>query len=607
MKQKIWLWLIFALVAVGIRAQDIRLTASVDPNPVAVGEQFIYRVEVSGSVQNLPEVELPNLDQFALLAGPNVSSSFQIINFSMQASKTYTLYLAARQEGTYQIGPATAKYQGKTYRSNSLRLKVVKQSQKPAARNQGSSRQKTSRSNDLSRWIFLKVIPSKKQVYQNEQVTLTYKFYYRLNIQNYSIEKLPEAAGCWVEDYPLPKRLRVRNEVVNGIQYNVAELKKIAVFPSRAGRVKISPLEMMVEAVIRRRSTRDPFDLFDDFFDNPFGQVVRKLVTSGPVVIEVLPPPENGKPDGFNGLVGDFKIISSLDRTETKTNEAISYKVKIMGNGLLKFLNKLPVEFPPDFEVYEPKIKEHTSKKGELISSEKEFEYVLIPRVAGEFKIGELKIPYFNPADRSYHLLRVPEYTVNVAKGKEIAGLGGAVLSKEEVHLLGQDIHFIKENLPRFRTVGQLPYQSVGFYVMAVLPLFLFAVAFVYRNHLEKMSSNVQYARSRKAHRQARERLKESRRFLKENRVSDFYGAVSKALIGYIADKTNQPAAGLVAEDVLNILRQRQIEGEVLNEMGALLQEADFRRFAPGQADTRQMQLFYKRAENLLVKLSKFF
>ncbi len=147
----------------------------------------------------------------------------------------------------------------------------------------------------------------------------------------------------------------------------------------------------------------------------------------------------------------------------------------------------------------------------------------------------------------------------------------------------------------------------MSFYILAVAPLILFAVAFVYRNHLEKMSSNVQYARSRKAHRQARERLKESRRFLKENRVSDFYGAVSKALIGYIADKTNQPAAGLVAEDVLTILQERGIDETVQKEMKQLLQEADFRRFALGEVDSQSMQQFYKRAEDLLVKLSKFF
>jgi len=603
----VW-FVVLVLFSLGL-SQEIKITAKVDKNPVGLNEQFVYEVEISGSVQNLPEVQLPDLSQFAVLGGPNVSTSFQIINFNMSASKTYSIVLMPKEVGTFRIEPARVNFKGKTYNSNSIELTVVKQSKQqpqrqiqPRIAQEGSPSAKTNISKD----VFLKVVPSKKSVYVNEEVTLSYKVYFRQRITDTEIVKLPEAAGCWVEEYPIPQRPRITTEIVNGVQYNVAEIRRIAVFPSRSGKVIISPMEFNVEMVVPRRRPRD---LFEEFFSDPFNRVVTRRLSSGTVEINVLPLPVKGKPANFSGLVGDFKINSTVDKRETQTNEAISYKVNISGKGLLKFLNKLPIEFPPDFEVYEPKIAESVDKSSGYISSKKEFEYVIIPRVPGEHKIKAASITYFNPKDKKYHTLTIPEYTIYAVKGKELAmGVGGGtVLSKEEVRLLGKDIRFIKDKVPGFVPIGWMPHQNWWFYFTFIFSIVLLGVAWIYRNHLEKMSTNIQYARSRRAHHQARVRLREAKGHLKNRNVAEFYGAISKALLGYVADKTNREAAGLMREDVEEIFTQNKVDGELKKEFMSCLDQADFRRFAPGTHAEEDMNDFYKKAENILVRLEKYF
>jgi hypothetical protein len=234
---------------------------------------------------------------------------------------------------------------------------------------------------------------------------------------------------------------------------------------------------------------------------------------------------------------------------------------------------------------------------------------VVIPRTAGDHKIGAFRLTYFNPADKKYHDLNVPGYTVKVSRGRDMASgiRSGTALSKEEIQLIGQDIRFIKEKLNNLRPVGQMPYHSWLFYVSLMIPVIFLGMAWAYRQHLDKMSTNVEYARSRRAHKQARHRLKQADSFLRQYKVSDFYGSISQSLIGYIADKTNRPAAGLIRNDVKMLLNQKGVENHLKKEFLECLDEADYRRFAPGEPDEPEMNDFYQRTEKILVGLEKYF
>lgn len=590
-------------------AQEIEISAAIDKNPVALDEQFVYEVEVAGKVQNLPDIKLPDFSDFMVVGGPSSSSSFQIINFQVSSSRTYTVVLMPRNVGSYKIAPASTAFKGQTYQTNVIDVTVIQPSAKQQTPATAPAQPGVAKGADVSQLAFLKVIPSKRTVYLNEEVTLQYKIYFRANISGNEVLRLPEAVGCWVEEYPTPRRPAVYNETINNVRYNVAEIKKVAVFPSKDGKITISPLELMLEIAVPRQKPRDPFSLFDDFFSDPFSQVVKNKISSGEVELNVLPLPAEGKPAAFSGLVGDFTIQSSLDKTTASTNEAVSLKIKLAGTGLLKMLNTLPLDFSPDFEVYDPKINESLNKTGSVVTSSKEFEYVIIPRVAGNQKIKGIALSFFSPQSKSYKFLRTPEYSLEVSKGKEIAGtLGsGTVFSKEEIQLLGKDIRFIKEELSDIRPLGDLPFRSIWFALSLVFPVVMLGAAFLYRNHLDKMSTNVQYARSRKAQKVAQKRLAEARGYWKQNKPEPFYGAIANGLIGYLADKTNRPAAGLLRNEIEELLKKSDIATEIQTEFIKCLDEADYRRFAPGKASEADLKDFYQRAEKILIQLEKHF
>ncbi len=591
-----------------LKAQDIKVTATVDKNPVPLSDQFVYQVELSGSVQNLPDVSLPDFSDFRVTGGPSSSSSIQIVNFNISASRTYSVVLMPRKVGSFKISAATVQFKGQTYSSDPVEVTVTQAAAAPQTQPPLAKQDNTS-DVDVSQLVFLRAVPSQKSAYVNEEVTVQYKIYFRVNISGNDVLKLPEAVGCWVEEYPSPRRPQIYTETVNGVRYNVAEIKKVAVFPSRAGKITISPLNMIVELVVPRQRPRGPSSLFDDFFSDPFSQTVKKSISSGALELNVLPLSEQGRPDNFSGLVGNFKVESSLDKKTAITNEALSYKVKIAGTGLLKFLNTLPVEFSSDFEVYDPKINESLNKNGKSITSSKEFEYVIIPRVAGEQKIKATSISIFNPDRKTYQVLHIPEYNIIVSKGKDIAYTpgSGSVFSKEEVQLLGQDIRFIKDNPGDFHPVGSMPFKSWWFYLSFILPVIIFGAALAYRSHLDKMSTNVVYARGRRAQKMAQRRLSEAKNFWRNNQPVQFYGAVSSCLTGYLADKNNKSAAGMLRHEIEKLLSKSEVANGLKEDYLNCLDEADFRRFAPGASSEVTMKEFYQEAEKLLIQLEKYF
>ena len=551
----------FLLSIISILAQDIQLKSSVDRNPVGLNEVFTFQVELSGTTTSLPDLKLPQLADFKLLGGPNQSTSFSMVNGSVSSSKTYTMQLMPRKVGTYTIPSFSMNYKGKNYRSNPVRIVVTKDNQ--PQQNQGRSRNQSGRrsgSSTSKNDLFIRAVPSKRSVYINEHFNVSYKVYFRLTIRNPDFVKLPETVGFWVEEYEIPQNIPVSQETINGVQYSVAEVKKYALFPTKSGELTLTPMQLAVNVVQRRRRS-DPFNMFDSFFEDPFGKTVRKVLTTRPLKIDVKPLPSEGKPASFSGLVGNFSLQDEIDKTSVNANEAISCKLRLSGTGNLKSLKDIPVNFPATFEVYDPKIKDTSNRSGSIFSASRELEYVLIPRTSGQYRIKPIEIAYFDPVAERYKILRTKEYLIDVGEGEAIAGLGNSsYIPKSDVTLLGKDIHFIKEDRLDLVPRGYKPYFAGWFWASIILPMVFLTFAYGYRNHIEKMSTNVEYARKRRAFKQAEKRLKGANQFLKQQQYAEFYGEVSRGLIGFVADKTNQPAAGLLRDDVKTILNEKNIQ-----------------------------------------------
>ncbi len=582
-----------------IGGQDPTVRAFLDRTSVLVGQQFTLSVEVSGrGATGAGEPSLPPMKEFAAFLGSGTSQQFRLTNGRMSTSVTYRFRYQATREGEFEIGAVQAQLDGKVHKSAPLRIRIGGAGQ-PAPTPSGDRQPaRTAGQSDL----FVRATADRETVYRNQALVVTYKIYTRVQISSYGISKQPETAGFWVEDYPQPRQPQAETEVIDGLRYRVAQIKKMALFPTGAGEREVGPL--VLECRVRTRGgSRDPFRGF--FSGDLFGREATRQVASNPVRVQVMPLPQEGRPPEFQGAVGEFSVSAQLDKPEVKANEVLSFKVRISGSGNLAGLSAPQISFPPSLEVYPPRVEQQIRRDPRGISGEKIFEYVLIPRRAGPVRLGPVQMAYFDPAADAYRISRAPELSVHVGPGDHLAEAAEAGLSRQEVKLLGQDIRFIKIGSGSFRKTGEPLLTAKGFWIPFSLPLLCLLGAVGYRRHLTRLKGDVAYARARKARRVSRQRLAQARTHLDQRAEKEFYQAVGQALMGYLADKLNVAQAGMVSQEIKESLRARGIPDESLARYFDCLQICDLKQFAPSSSGQEEMRDLMVSAREALARMEQ--
>ncbi|MCX6268192.1 MAG: BatD family protein [Bacteroidetes bacterium] len=609
----------FTILSAGVGfAQDVRLTGQTKQT-VVVGETFtlVYTLNAQGS-----GFRGPNIQGFDMLSGPNTSTSSSIrsVNGSTTMSITYTFtyLLQATREGSFEIPAATVNVNGKQIPSNTLSIKVIKNSNASGTQYQGSGSQNrgggsqagasTGNVND----VYVKAFSSNSNPLQGEGIVITYKIFTKVPIAQINISKLSSFSGFWSQNLMKENdKLQQTTQVIDGEQYIVADIRKIALFPLKSGRLVIDPLELACVAQVRRQSktkTGDPF--FDDFFNDSFFNSgvanVEKNLKSNPIIITVQPLPEVGKPADFSGAVGSFTFHSEVDKTRLKTNEAVTLKCTVSGKGNIQLIDKMNVVFPPDFESYDPKITSDIQTNASGISGNQVFEYLLIPRKPGKFSIKPITFSYFDLDKKRYVSLSSPEFSLEVEKG---SGESGAVLTysganKEEIKYIGSDIRHIKENTDSLKPAGSRFYNSLAFWALVVGPLLLFLVFLVLWRKLAARRSDTVLMKNLKATKIARKRLLKAEEFQKTGHQENFYIAISQALWGYLSDKFSIHMAELSIDSVHEALIHKNVSETIISQFIETLNNTEFARFAPGEK-TVNMERIYNEALEIIAKMER--
>ena len=556
------------------------LTVSASKTKLAVGEQFqiTYSLNTSGN-----GFRHPSFNDFDVYSGPNQSTSMQIINGAMSQSVSYSFILAPRKEGTYTIIPASITVNGKKTESKSLTINVLKggnnnQQQQNSGNQQRQSQQQKSGTEELGNNLFIKASVDKSKVYVGEQLVVTYKVYTRVSIVDNGLTKAPVFNGFWSEDVFSPnKQATLHPEVIDGIQYQVAEIKKTILIPQHSGTLNIDAMEM--DCVIRMSVKSNNF--FDQFFGGGYRDS-KVSIKSRTLQIEVMPLPEVGKPDGFSGAVGEFSIETKVNKNKLKTNDGVNYLLTLSGKGNIKFIEPIKLILPKEFESFDPKMNDKISVSNAGISGSRTYDYLLIPRVAGNLEIPALHFSYFDPQKNEYIILKSAEIPIKVeqGEGEKATVTNNSSISKEDVKMLGSDIRFIKSKTELERK-GHFFFDSYLFYFLLILPLIGLVVFLLLKKRFEKENKDFVLMRSKKATKLAQKRLQMANSYLSKNVYDPFYEELYKALYGYLSDKLNINGMELSKDIIIDNLRKNGANEDTLKQLHEILSTCEFARYSP--------------------------
>lgn len=595
----LFLFFFFLFVSNGM-AQDTKFTASASQTTVATGQQFQIQFTLNANGGGFTP---PDLSNFRVLGGPNQSTSMSFINGSMSAQQSFSYYLMAVKEGTFTIQPASVQYNGKTLKSNPIKIKVVKGDPVPQQNNSGNSTNSAPDDLNASQYngkdVFVKVDVNKSKVYQGEPLIATYRLYTRVGIVDNDMEKMPDLTGFWSKDLmELSGNVQWQNTTVNGERYNVATLKKVMLFPLHAGKLKIDPWKM---TMVIRKEVRGGRSIFDQFFGSYQEQKVR--VESNAITIEALPLPTKNQPKSFDGMVGNYKMDVQVDRTNVKANEAIDLTVKISGTGNLKLINNPKLEFPDGFEVYDPDITDDFSAKDGNLSGTRTFKYLIIPRNPGKYEIDPIHFAYFNPSTQSYHELNGDKIQLNIGKGDPNSNAQGYQLSdKQSVKDLGNDIRYIKTS-SNLSSVNSSFWNSGAFWGWMSVPFLLFIVALFFKKKQEKDEGDVGKMQNRRANKLVNKYLGQARKSLKSNDKNVFYQSILSALDNYLSNQLSMNTASLTKENIREKLLEKNVSSSLIQQLESIQEECEIAQYAPIISKSNEMIL--EQAAEVIKKLEK--
>ncbi len=603
--------LVLALLALALALpahaqQRTVVTLQASDLSVPLGDSLQLSVSVSGSADGEPT--LSGLKNFRV-QGTSSGSSVQIINGSITVSHSYSYRLVAVSPGSNDVTAVVRAGNGRVS-SNTLHLTVLPAGASPAqppptAPPDDSGKPVTDGAGGIKP-IFMRTTVKPTSTVVGGPIIVEYYIYVRddLNPRQYRIAEAPQFAGFVATELSASNTLTFVNTRVGNGTFNVAMVRRFALFPVAAGPATIGPLVLSIDLprTRRRGSSFDPFQDFDEFF----GGQQRVEVRPDPVTVQVTPVPTAGRPSDWNGAVGDWMIEGALDRTEIPVGEPIELRLKVTGVGNVDTVERPPLALGENLRVYSQSDKSNVVPGIDNISAERTFSVMLIASAPGDYKIPPVRLSFYDPNRKAYRAVETAALSfkaTGAAQANQPHSLG--LVSRESVELRGRDLRYIRGNHASLRTRSAPLAGSVVLWIaLGLWPVVVVGVV-LYQARLGRLRSDRGTWRSRRALKEAHRRLAEVKKLLPAADAAQYYSELHRALLNFVADKLDAAAPGLSPEELTALLQSRGVDNTTIDTLFGLWRSADEVRFAGRAADAAERQAAYDRARDLLADLSR--
>ena len=549
------------------------VNVTVDRNRIIEGDSIILTITAK-NIKSEPDVRLPNLQEFKIVSGPSQSSStnVQFVNGKVTKSSTTTLSwtLVPIKTGKLTIPAMVIKAGKQSFTSSPVSITVLK---------------REDLQTEFVSQFFIEAELDNKTPYRGEQVILTYTLYTKVDVTSFD-DELPKFKGFWIEELFAPKNLQLRESQKNGNRFYAATIKKIALYPTKSGDIDIDPMTAVIG--IREKQQR-----WNDF--SLFGPPSKKYTISTnklELKVQPLPERENGK---VSAVVGNWNIRSGMSTTNVKQDEAVTFQVIINGTGNIQTVDISNISFPNELEIFEPEIHIKENPLRDKIGGEKKFEWVLIPRFAGDIYIPKVQLNYFDPKQGKWLTKSTARHRLNVAPNEKSA-ISSIGLSKEEVALVGKDIRFMDESQSKWRD------RNSGLISGTALTLLLLSGMVFAFPHAHSLTRKRMKQTS--GGRQVRRALKSAFLILdsKSDTPEEIYTHIYKSVVCFINHKMGLNQVEYSTGEIIDIFKSRNLS-KVGESIEQIMIRGETVRFAPissqdAQNDLQEFKILLKETDD---------
>lgn len=587
------------MITWAVSAQTLTANA---PSQVQNGENF--RLTYTVNTSNASDFRIGEIPEaLEIITGPYTSeqSNFQMVNghTSSSSSITYTYILCANKNGSFTIPAARVHANGKTITSNPLKVtvsgKAAGTGNAPKMHDDYDDRpQMRAAGTPISGSdLFIKVSANKQRVHEQEPILLTYKVYTLVDLTQLE-GKMPDLTGFHSQEVKMPQQKSFHIESVNGRNYRCVTWSQYVMYPQMTGDLEI-PSITFNGTVIQQNRNVDPFEAF---LNGGSGYVeVKRSIKAPGLKIHVDPLPK--RPDNFSGGVGKFNISGQLNKTEVKANDPITVRVVVGGIGNLKLIKQPVVNFPKDFDKYDPKVTDKTKLTANGVEGNMIYDFLAVPRNQGKYTIPPVEFTYYDVAANAYKTIKTQAFELEVEKGD---GNGGTAVDFTDEK--NQDIHAIKTGKVVRKDAASLFFGSASYWIVLALLLAAFIALMIIFRRRAIENADIVKMRGKKANKVANKRLRAARKLMVAGKQGEFYDEVLRALWGYMGDKLNIPVSELSHDNIADKLAEHHVDEQTVNSFIEALDECEFERYAPGDA-AGNMNKTYESAATAIEKIEE--
>ena len=508
----------------------------------------------------------PSFNGFRVVGGPNQSVSNSWINGVRTFSKTYSYFLTPEKKGNYTIGQASIEIDGDIYKTLPVKVQVTEAVE--------SSLSPGSPSSVVDDDIELSIEISKSNPYLNEPISVEFKLLFnpKINVTNLGEIDNPEFKNFWSQNIKIP-RLEIKSTSYKGQRYNYVTWKKALLFPQKAGDLELLPLtlDVTIDVPTNRR----------DFFGNTIYTQTSKKVASRKRIIKVKNFPENGKPESFNGAVGNFDISLNSSKSQLKATESFQLEFKVNGNGNLKLFSLPEITVPSSLEKYAPEFKEKINTSLSGMNGEISNVYTIVPQYQGKYPIPPVEFSFFNPKTEQYVTLYSNESIVDVLDGPTRLSESNVQASNPVSNSItsSDQFNFIKLNSDFIQIDRKNIIDSKKIlFTLFLIPIIILVLAIIYFNlRNKKVSENI--LKSRDADLLARQYLNNAK--IDMNNKDSFYASLENALFNFIKSKYLIEREDFSKDRLKIILEKNKISDNIIEDLIDIINSCELARYTP--------------------------
>ena len=551
------------LFFLNISFSQVKFEAEVSKTKLGVNENLRVDFKMNKDGDNFNP---PSFNGFRVVGGPNQSVSNSWINGVRTFSKTYSYFLTPEKKGNYTIGQASIEIDGDIYKTLPVKVQVTEAVE--------SSLSPGSPSSVVDDDIELSIEISKSNPYLNEPISVEFKLLFnpKINVTNLGEIDNPEFKNFWSQNIKIP-RLEIKSTSYKGQRYNYVTWKKALLFPQKAGDLELLPLtlDVTIDVPTNRR----------DFFGNTIYTQTSKKVASRKRIIKVKNFPENGKPESFNGAVGNFDISLNSSKSQLKATESFQLEFKVNGNGNLKLFSLPEIIVPSSLEKYAPEFKEKINTSLSGMNGEISNVYTIVPQYQGKYPIPPVEFSFFNPKTEQYVTLYSNESIVDVLDGPTRLSesnvqasnpVSNSITSSDQFNFIKLSSDFIQIDRKNIIDSKKI------LFTLFLIPIIILVLAIIYFNlRNKKVSENI--LKSRDADLLARQYLNNAK--IDMNNKDSFYASLENALFNFIKSKYLIEREDFSKDRLKSILKKDKISDNIIEDLIDIINSCELARYTP--------------------------